>query len=140
MTAPHPEGAGLRRAVQAALGRAGLRAGDIDYVNAHGTGTVQNDAAEFHALGDLFGATTALSSTKGMTGHALGAAGAIELVIAALVLDRGFVPANASSSHAGFEAWPLGLVGQSRAQSCRRVMSVSAGFGGNNAAVILEAA
>jgi 3-oxoacyl-[acyl-carrier-protein] synthase-1 len=140
MTAPHPEGAGLRRAVQSALGRAGLRAGDIDYVNAHGTGTVQNDAAEFHALGDLFGATTALSSTKGMTGHALGAAGAIELVIAALVLDRGFVPANASSSHAGFEAWPLGLVGQSRAQSCRRVMSVSAGFGGNNAAVILEAA
>jgi 3-oxoacyl-(acyl-carrier-protein) synthase len=75
-----------------------------------------------------------------MTGHALGAAGAIELVISALALERGFVPANASSSHAGFEDGPLALVRKARAQACRRVMSVSAGFGGNNAAVILEAA
>jgi 3-oxoacyl-[acyl-carrier-protein] synthase I len=140
MTAPHPEGIGLRRAIEAALARAGLGANDVDYVNAHGTGTLQNDAAEFRALGDLFGKTTAVSSTKGMTGHALGAAGAVELVVSALALEKGFIPANASSSQAGFEDWPLGLVAQARPQRCRRVMSVSAGFGGNNAAVILEAA
>jgi 3-oxoacyl-[acyl-carrier-protein] synthase-1 len=140
MTAPHPEGTGLRRAIEAALGRAGCSAGEIDYVNAHGTGTAQNDAAEARALGDLFAPGTPVSSTKGMTGHALGAAGAIELLIAALALDRGFLPANASSSSAGFEDLPLGLLGNGRAQRCRRVISVSAGFGGNNAAVILEAA
>jgi 3-oxoacyl-[acyl-carrier-protein] synthase-1 len=140
MTAPHPEGLGLRRAVDAALARAGCAGDALDYVNAHGTGTLQNDAAELRALGEVLGPRVPVSSTKGMTGHALGAAGAIELVIAALALERGFLPPNASSSQAGFEDWPLGLVATARTQRLQRVMSVSAGFGGNNAAVILEAA
>jgi 3-oxoacyl-[acyl-carrier-protein] synthase I len=140
MTAPHPEGLGLRRAIEAALRRAACSSSEIDYINAHGTGTEQNDAAEFRALADLFGAATPVSSTKGMTGHALGAAGAIELVVAALALEKGFLPPNASSSQEGLEAWPLAVVQAPRAQRCRRVMSVSAGFGGNNAAVVLEAA
>jgi 3-oxoacyl-[acyl-carrier-protein] synthase-1 len=140
MAAPHPEGAGLVRAMRQALAQAGFEAGDIDYVNAHGTGTLQNDAAEAQAVREVFGAVTPLSSTKGMTGHALGSAGAIELVILALAMQRGFVPPNASSTQEGLEALAVNVVTATRPAVIRRGFTVSAGFGGSNAAVVLEAA
>jgi 3-oxoacyl-[acyl-carrier-protein] synthase-1 len=143
MAAPHPEGAGLARAMREALAMARLGPGDIDYVNAHGTGTQQNDAAEAQALRDVLGETTPVSSTKGMTGHALGSAGAIELVLLALAMERGFLPPNASSTRAGpagIEELHVNLVQTTRAAVLRRGLTVSAGFGGSNAAVLLEAA
>ena len=87
MSTPHPEGEGARRAMQEALDRAGLAAADIDYVNLHGTATLANDRAEQRAVHAVFGSTTACSSTKGFTGHTLGAAGITEAVIA-LLSDR----------------------------------------------------
>jgi 3-oxoacyl-[acyl-carrier-protein] synthase-1 len=138
MAAPHPEGAGLARAMREAL--TGVFPADIDYVNAHGTGTLQNDAAEAQALRAVLGANTPVSSTKGMTGHALGSAGAIELIVLALALERGFLPPNASSSRAGLEALSIDVVTATRAARVRRALTVSAGFGGSNAAVLLEAA
>ena len=83
MSAPHPEGLGARRAMQAALMAAALEPGDIDYINLHGTGTPSNDRSESQAVTSVFGPTTPCSSTKGATGHTLGAAGALEAVISA---------------------------------------------------------
>jgi 3-oxoacyl-[acyl-carrier-protein] synthase I len=140
MAAPHPEGQGLMLAMREALAMAGVEPGAIDYVNAHGTGTLQNDAAEAQAIHQVLGQALPVSSTKGMTGHALGSAGAVELVILALAMQRGFLPPNASSSQTGTEALPVNLVQTSRAATLRRGLTVSAGFGGSNAAVLLEAA
>ena len=139
MAAPHPAGQGLARAMRAALDRAALRPADLDYVNAHGTGTLQNDAAEAVALAEVFGGGTPISSTKGMTGHALGSAGAIELLVTALALERGFVPPNASSTRAGTEPLGLAIAERLAPARIRRAMTVNAGFGGSNAAVLLEA-
>ena len=101
MSAPHPEGLGARRAMQAALRGAALEPGDIDYINLHGTGTPSNDRSESQAVTSLFGPTTPCSSTKGATGHTLGAAGALEAVISALALaarvDAGRSPHHARS-------------------------------------------
>lgn len=139
MAAPHPAGQGLERAIRAALARAALAPAAVDYVNAHGTGTQQNDAAEAVALAAVFGEQTAVSSTKGMTGHALGSAGAIELLVTALALERGFIPPNASSTRAGTEPLGLAIAEKTRPARLRRAMTVNAGFGGSNAAVVLEA-
>ena len=92
MSAPHPEGLGARRAMQAALAAAALEPGDIDYINLHGTGTPSNDRSESQAVTSVFGPTTPCSSTKGATGHTLGAAGALEAVISALALQHGLMP------------------------------------------------
>ena len=93
MSSPHPEGLGAQAAMAQALSTGGLDASDIDYINLHGTGTLSNDAAEAHAVRALFDGT-AWSSTKGATGHTLGAAGALEAVITALALRHQFVPAG----------------------------------------------
>ncbi len=92
MSAPHPEGLGARRAMQSALAAAALEPGAIDYINLHGTGTPSNDRAESQAVTSVFGPTTPCSSTKGATGHTLGAAGALEAVVSALVLTHGLMP------------------------------------------------
>src|SRR5258708_7168828 len=93
MTAPHPLGAGAIRAMKLALDDAGIAARDIDYVNAHGTATPANDKMEALALNAVFGADMPpVSSTKGATGHTLGAAGAIEAVFSVLAMAEGFTP------------------------------------------------
>src|SRR6202040_3291263 len=92
MSAPHPEGLGARRAMQAALTSAALESGDIDYINLHGTGTPSNDRSESQAVTGVFGPTTPCSSTKGATGHTLGAAGALEAVISALAIQNRLMP------------------------------------------------
>ena len=87
---PHPDGLGARMAMAAALQSAGLQAADIDYINLHGTATPSNDAAEGKAVAALFGDRVPCSSTKGATGHTLGAAGGLEAIISALALQHGF--------------------------------------------------
>lgn len=136
MSSPHPEGRGARAAMQQALDTAGLQAGDIDYINLHGTGTPSNDNAEAHAVATVLGSEVPGSSTKGATGHALGAAGALEAVICALSLQHGFMPAGLNTTVVD----PLLAVNyllENRRAKVARVMSNSFGFGGSNCSLIL---
>jgi 3-oxoacyl-[acyl-carrier-protein] synthase-1 len=135
MSSPHPEGAGARRAMQAALESAALSAGDVDYINLHGTGTPSNDSAESRAVTALFGNATPCSSTKGATGHALGAAGALEAVICALALKVGLMPGglNCPQPDPALEA---NYLTENRRAVLRRVLSNSFGFGGANCALL----
>jgi 3-oxoacyl-[acyl-carrier-protein] synthase-1 len=136
MSAPHPEGLGARLAMQAALTAAGLSPADIDYVNLHGTATPSNDAAEDRAVVGLLGRSVPCSSTKGATGHTLGAAGAVEAAIAALALRHGFIPGGANTE-ARDPALGADYVLESRPAALRRVLSNSFGFGGTNASLLL---
>ena len=94
MSTPHPEGTGAKAAIEAALQMAQVGPGDVDYINLHGTGTPSNDAAEDRAVHRVFGHRTPASSTKGATGHTLGAAGIVEAIFAALSVREGFAPAG----------------------------------------------
>jgi 3-oxoacyl-(acyl-carrier-protein) synthase len=137
-TKPHPEGLGAALAMRRALDDAGVSAGAIDYVNLHGTGTVDNDASEVRAIRDVFGAVVPrISSTKGLTGHALGAAGAIEAVISVLAIQHGIVPANV-----GFQkvdpALGIEPVRRTETRHVAAVLSNSFGFGGNNASLVFR--
>nr|WP_211162071.1 beta-ketoacyl-[acyl-carrier-protein] synthase family protein [Aromatoleum petrolei] len=134
MSSPHPEGRGARQAMDAALARSGLAARDIDYINLHGTATPSNDAAEGNAVKGLFGDATPCSSTKGATGHTLGAAGGIEAVIAALAIRNGFIPAGVGTTD---PEEGLDYVLTTRRQAVRHVLSNSFGFGGTNCSLIL---
>lgn len=136
MSAPHPEGLGARLAMQAALQSAGLRPADIDYVNLHGTATPSNDAAEDRALAAVFDAATPCSSTKGATGHTLGAAGAVEAAIGALALRHGFIPGGANTRERD-PALRANYVLESRDAPLRRALSNSFGFGGSNCSLVL---
>lgn len=137
MSAPHPEGRGSRAAMQAALAMAGLAAGAVDYVNLHGTATPANDASEGGAVLGLLGGTVPCSSTKGLTGHTLGAAGALEAVIAVLCIQHGLVPGSVGTQVVD-PAIGLQVPLRSRAQAVRHVLSNSFGFGGSNCALLLS--
>jgi 3-oxoacyl-(acyl-carrier-protein) synthase len=139
MTAPHPDGDGLRRAVLAALSDAGLAPDEIDHVNAHGTATPLNDAVEARMLQGLPGMRAAVTSTKGVVGHSLGAAGAIEAAFCVLAVADGLVPptANLDSLDSRIE---LDVVAKAaRRQRVDVAVSNSAGFGGQNAALVFTA-
>ena len=137
-TAPHPEGAGALTAMQAALRRANLDAAAIDYINAHGTGTRDNDLAEGKALKKLFGEIVPpFSSTKRFFGHALAASGAIEAVICVEALRRQELPPNPGFTTSD-TAIGLSPITTLRASTLAHVMSNSFGFGGNNAALIFS--
>jgi 3-oxoacyl-(acyl-carrier-protein) synthase len=137
-TAPHPEGAGAVAAMKSALRRAGLDPAAINYINAHGTGTRDNDLAEARALSEVFaGQVPPFSSTKQFFGHALGASGAIEAVICVAALRHGEIPPNA-----GFQT-PDPAIGLQPVTAFQRaelthVMSNSFGFGGNNGVLIFS--
>jgi 3-oxoacyl-(acyl-carrier-protein) synthase len=136
-TKPQPEGVGAIAAMRSCLEDAGIEPSAIDYINLHGTGTLDNDAAEARAVLSVFGENCPyLSSTKGLAGHPLAAAGAIEAGFACLAIKHGLVPPNTRFAEAD-EA--LGLVPVSAAISARvdAVLSNSFGFGGNNASVII---
>ena len=138
LTQPNPSGSGPFQAMEDALKSAGLCAENIDYINAHGTATPQNDATEGKAIDELFEGV-AVSSTKGMMGHALGAAGAIEAVISILAIQKQFMPANINF-RAGDAGLDLNIVAnKSQPADLRRVLSNSFGFGGTNASVIFQA-
>jgi len=136
MSHPHPEGAGAIRAIRDALARAGLRPEDIEYVNLHGTATKANDSVEDKAVYSMFGARPACSSTKGWTGHTLGAAGITEAVISALCLTEGLIPGTLNCARV--DPWLKSRIlreNQSGSLSC--VASNIFGFGGNNCSLIL---
>ena len=142
MTSPEPTGAGVGLAVAAALADAGLDAGDIDFVNAHGTGTPLNDAAEATMLRALFGARNGrlpVTSTKGAVGHYLGAAGAIEALVTALCLREGVVHPTPGDGAADPALGVDLVVGAPRAlPSARHALSTNLAFGGANAACVLS--
>lgn len=137
-TAPHPQGAGAAQAMQSALRRAGLQPGEINYINAHGTGTRDNDPAEGKAIRTIFGEKPPpFSSTKGFFGHALGASGAIEGALCVEALRRQQVLPNIGFSKVDQE---IGLAPVTKLKPARltHVMSNSFGFGGNNVVLIFS--
>ena len=138
MSTPHPEGAGAIAAMRAALTDAALQPADIGYINLHGTATPSNDAAEDHAVGSVFGSATPCSSTKGATGHTLGAAGAVEAVIALLALRHGLLPAGLNVTQPD-PALTLDYLRSNRHAPLRAVLSNSFGFGGSNASLVFGA-
>ncbi len=139
MSSPHPEGAGAAAAMQAALASAGLQPGDVDYLNLHGTGTPGNDAAEDMAVCTVFGSSLPCSSTKGYTGHTLGAAGGVEAAIAMLALQHGFMPAGLNVQQPD-PALHSQYLREPRDASLRVVASNSFGFGGSNCSLIFGVA
>lgn len=134
MSSPHPEGKGATIAMQHALDSAGLCASDIDYINLHGTATPSNDLTEGRAVAALFG-DAPCSSTKGATGHTLGAAGAVEAAIAAICLERNLMPAGVNTRIPDPRI-PLDYLTEGRIKPVRRVLSNSFGFGGTNCSLI----
>ena len=140
MSAPHPEGRGARAAMVQALDRAGLSAHDVDYINLHGTATPANDLSEGAGVAAVFAGHPQVpaSSTKGMTGHTLGAAGAVEAVISALALQHGLLPASVGMQTPD-PAIPIHIVSApQRLPGMRNVLSNSFGFGGSNASLVLS--
>lgn len=135
MSSPHPEGRGARASIQQALTAAELAPGDIDYINLHGTATVSNDSAEDLAITSIFGTRTACSSTKGASGHALGAAGALEAVICALAIQRGLMPGGLNTTEVDPKL-SLHYLCENRRGPISRVLSNSFGFGGANCSLI----
>lgn len=136
MSSPRPDGLGARMAMRDALTMARLDAADIDYINLHGTATPSNDAAEAKAVAALFGSNTPCSSTKGATGHALGAAGGMEAVICALALQHGLLPGGLNTQQLD-PALPLNYLLGNREQPVSYVLSNSFGFGGTNCSLVL---
>lgn len=141
ITTPAPGGAGAARAMRIALEDAELKAEDVDYINAHGTGTDANDATETAAIKTVFGQYApklAISSTKSMTGHLMGAAGAIEAIICALAIDRGMIPPTMNYEEADPECDLDYVPNQARKQDVHVAMSNSLGFGGHNATIVIK--
>ena len=139
MSSPHPDGLGARIAMEKALAAAGLSSADIAYINLHGTATPSNDAAEGKAVAALFGSATPCSSTKGATGHTLGAAGGLEAVICALALRHGLLPAGVNTAELDPEL-ALDYLLQNRVQPVRHALSNSFGFGGTNCSLVFSRA
>lgn len=138
MTQPAPDGSGAAAAMRLALAAAGLDSSQVDHVNAHGTGTPLNDAAEARAIEAVLGTRVPVASTKGATGHMLGAAAAMEAVFALAAIERGQLPPSLGCDPRDPEI-KLELCEATQAQTCRHVMSNALAFGGSNASVIFGA-
>jgi 3-oxoacyl-[acyl-carrier-protein] synthase II len=141
MTSPPPDGEGAARCMQAALDDAGIEAGQIDYINAHGTSTPLNDLYETRAIKTVFGEAAykvAISSTKSMTGHLLGGSGGIETVFTALAIHRGILPPTMNFENPGEECDLDYVPNVARPAEVTYAMSNSFGFGGTNASLILK--
>ena len=136
MSSPHPQGLGAQLAMRSALQAAGLAASQIDYVNLHGTATPSNDAAEDNAVCAVLGTSVPCSSTKGHTGHTLGAAGGLEAVICALALRHQTLPGGCHTDALDPQLHATYLRAN-RSAPLRNVLSNSFGFGGSNSCLIL---
>lgn len=134
MAHPSPDGAGALSAMQKALKCAGVEAHEVGYINVHGTGTQANDASEACAIETLFGSDVCVSSTKSITGHTLGAAGALEAIVCAMALQKQILPPNTHLSEP--ENQTLNLVRTAQAQTFRYALSNSLAFGGNNTSLL----
>ncbi len=135
MSSPHPEGLGAAMAMGRALASAGLKESDIHYVNLHGTATPANDLSEDRAMMRLFDEALPCSSTKGFTGHTLGAAGMVEAIYCALVLHHQYLPLSAQTRSID-ERIKSNVLLEGREQQVRQVMSNSFGFGGSNISLV----
>lgn len=140
ITAPAPEGVGGKRAMVIALEKAGLKPEDVDYINAHGTSTGLGDVGELIAVKELFGnGNTCMSSTKSMTGHLLGAAGAIEAIFSVLAIRDNIVPPTINLENPIDEVGDFNLVpNKAQKRKVEVVISNSFGFGGTNASVVFK--
>jgi 3-oxoacyl-[acyl-carrier-protein] synthase-1 len=136
MSSPHPEGAGAKAAMQQALAQAGCAPEQVDYVNLHGTATPNNDAAEDMAVAAVLGTQVPCSSTKGATGHTLGAAGAVEAAISLIALQQGLMPGGLNLRERD-PALRIHYLCQNQRAPLRRVLSNSFGFGGSNTSLLL---
>jgi 3-oxoacyl-[acyl-carrier-protein] synthase-1 len=134
MTQPHPDGIGAKSSMENALKLAKLNHGDILYINAHGTGTIANDLSEAKAIENLFPNLPYVSSTKSITGHTLGAAGAIEAIISCEVLKRQMIPKSTGINEVENENINISI--QNKSMNIDYVMSNSFAFGGNNCSLI----
>jgi len=137
MSSPHPEGRGARLAMQAALDMVGLQPQSIGYINLHGTATPSNDAAEDVGVTAVFGTSTPCSSTKGHTGHTLGAAGAVEAVICALALRHDFLPGGVGTRTPDPRLHCNYLL-TNQEQAITHALSNSFGFGGSNCSLLFS--
>jgi len=141
MVAPHPEGVGAVRAMRLALRDAGLLAGEIEHVNAHGSSTPLNDRIETRAIKEVFGERAGripVSGTKGMHAHALGASGAMEAAIAALTLSERYLPSTTNLTERDPDCDLDYVAGAGRREKVRTVLSNSFGFGGSNACLVFH--
>ena len=135
MSTPHPEGLGAEKALDDALARAGLAADAIDYINMHGTASTKNDEVEGAMVARRFPDTTHASSTKGFTGHTLGAAGIVEAVISLLAIQTGLKPGNVNTTTLDAECGPQIKLQPARGE-VHYALSNSFGFGGNNCSLV----
>jgi 3-oxoacyl-[acyl-carrier-protein] synthase-1 len=138
MSAPHPQGLGAERAMREALARAGMAAGAVDYINLHGTASRQNDEVEAALIARLFPASVHASSTKGWTGHTLGAAGIVEAAVALLAIERGFAPGTLNARDLDPACGPQIRIDNAQ-RPVRVALSNSFGFGGNNCCLAFAA-
>lgn len=140
-TSPAPGGEGLVRAMRRALQKAGLRPEQVDYINAHGTSTPPNDGTETQAIKTCFGEHAyklAVSSTKSMTGHTLGAAGAVEAVISVMAIQTGIIPPTINLHHPDPECDLDYVPNEARHATVNVAMSNSMGFGGHNVCLVFK--
>jgi 3-oxoacyl-[acyl-carrier-protein] synthase I len=137
MSSPHPQGAGALAAMEQALRMGGRHASQVDYINLHGTATPSNDAAEGCAVATLFGSGVPCSSTKGHTGHALGAAGIVEVALCALAMEHGITPAGVNTQQLD-KTVALNYLLENLPKAPKIVLSNSFGFGGSNCSLLLE--
>ena len=135
LSSPHPDGLGARLAMAAALVAASVQPVQVDYVNLHGTATPSNDRAESQAVVALFGARVSCSSTKGATGHTLGAAGAVEAVISSIALAHGFTPGGINTTEVD-ATLGVNYLTATRNAAPTRILSNSFGFGGTNCSLL----
>jgi len=140
MSTPHPEGLGAQLAMRGALARAGIDAAQVGYLNLHGTATPANDAVEARAVAALFPDTLHAGSTKGWTGHTLGAAGIVESVFALVALEDGLLPGTLNSQDHDAANGAQIHFDNARSGSLRYAMNNSFGFGGNNCSIVFGAA
>jgi 3-oxoacyl-[acyl-carrier-protein] synthase-1 len=131
MSSPHPEGVGARRALSDALESARLTPASIDYINLHGTASLKNDEVEARLVAELFPASTFASSTKGWTGHTLGAAGIVEAAISLLALEHGLLPGTLNTEQLDPACGPQ-IRRENERRPVQRALSFSFGFGGSN--------
>ena len=138
MTQPHPEALGAYMAMKKALEEASVDPSDVSYINAHGTSTPMNDRLESLAVVNLFGDQTPVSSTKSMTGHLLGAAGAVESIISILAIQEGFIPATVNTKEIDEDVKANVIIGKNLEKDLQYVLSNSLGFGGHNASLLFK--
>ena len=138
ITAPHPEAKGAQMAMRKALEEAGITPDQVGYINAHGTSTPMNDRLESMAIVNLFGKEVPVSSTKSMTGHLLGAAGAVESIVSLISMREGYLPPTVNTVTIDPEIEANIIIGEGLKADASYVLSNSLGFGGHNATLLFK--